>query len=56
MKDHAEQSISDQQMATAEYRFPINTPLTKEAYLYREIFHSHFPTDSAARTVPEGTF
>ena len=33
-------------------RFPINTPQNKEEYYYRSIFAEHFPSDSAARSVP----
>ena len=50
----AEERVSDDQLTAAEYRFPGNPPLTKEAYLYREMFEEHFPSDSAARSVPEG--
>ena len=39
-------------MAHAAERFPINPPRNKEEYFYRSIFASHFPSDSAARTVP----
>ena len=41
-------------MEAAAYRFPINTPLTKEAYYYRSIFEEHFPLESAALCVPYG--
>lgn len=44
--------ISDEQMAHAAMRFPINPPQNKEEYYYRSVFASHFPSDSAARTVP----
>jgi asparagine synthase (glutamine-hydrolysing) len=44
--------VSDEQLANAAYRFPINPPLSKEEYYYRSIFHEHFPSDSAASTVP----
>jgi asparagine synthase (glutamine-hydrolysing) len=54
LKALAEQKISDEQMKKAKYRFPINTPLTKEAYFYRDIFAQHFPSQSAALTVPGG--
>jgi len=54
LKAFAETEVSDEQMASAAYRFPHNTPATKEAYLYRSIFHSHFPQESAARRVPGG--
>lgn len=44
--------VTDDQMATAAYRYSINTPKTKEEYYYRTIFESHFPSDAAAATVP----
>jgi asparagine synthase (glutamine-hydrolysing) len=43
--------ISDEVFATAAERFPYNTPATKEAYFYRDIFHKHFPQTAAAQTV-----
>jgi len=54
LKKIAEKEVSDQQLKNAEYRFPINTPLTKEAYMFRSIFGEHFPTDDSARCVPGG--
>lgn len=54
LKAFVEQEVSDQQFEAAAYRFPINTPLTKEAYYYRTIFEEHFPLESAARCVPYG--
>jgi len=51
LKAYAGRQISDQQLKMAERRFPINTPKTKEAYLVRQLFYSHFPSDSAARSV-----
>ena len=44
--------VSDEQMAHAAERFPINPPRNKEEYYYRTIFAEHFPSDSAALTVP----
>ncbi|MDR1880610.1 MAG: asparagine synthase B [Tannerellaceae bacterium] len=44
--------VSDEQMADAATRFPINTPQNKEEYYYRTIFEEHFPSESAARSVP----
>lgn len=38
-------------MANAPNIFPHNTPTTKEAFYIRKIFHKHFPSDSAAKTV-----
>lgn len=54
LKAHAERLVSDEQLETARFRFPYNTPTTKEAYLYRELFARHFPQEWAARTVPGG--
>jgi asparagine synthase (glutamine-hydrolysing) len=54
LKAVAERSISDTQMNNAGYRFPFNTPATKEAYYYREIFESFFPGESAAACIPGG--
>lgn len=54
LRAHADQTISDAQMQAAAHLFPHNTPTTKEAYLYRTIFQSHFPSDSAVATVPGG--
>lgn len=54
LRDLAEKEVSDDELRRAHYRFPRNTPLTKEAYLYRTIFESHFPGDAAAAVVPEG--
>ena len=44
--------VSDEQMAHAAERFPINPPRNKEEYYYRSIFAEHFPSNSAARSVP----
>ena len=46
------EAVSDEQMAHAAERFPINPPRNKEEYYYRSIFAEHFPSDSAARSVP----
>jgi len=54
LKATAGERIGDAQMENARYRFPHNTPSTKEAYLYREIFESHFPGEAAAQAVPGG--
>ena len=45
-------AVNDEQMAHAAERFPINPPQNKEEYYYRSIFEEHFPSDSAARSVP----
>lgn len=45
-------AVSDEQMARAAERFPIHTPQNKEEYYYRSIFEEHFPSRSAALSVP----
>lgn len=54
LRDLAESSVSDQQFKYASNRFPHNTPMTKEAYLYRSIFEDHFPQPAAVKTVLGG--
>jgi asparagine synthase (glutamine-hydrolysing) len=54
LKEHVESIVSDQMMEAAAFKYPINTPLTKEAYYYRSLFEEHFPGDAAAKTVPYG--
>ena len=52
LKQITSEAVSDEQMAHAAERFPINPPKNKEEYYYRSIFAEHFPSDSAARSVP----
>ncbi len=52
LKKITSEAVSDEQMAHAAERFPINPPKNKEEYYYRSIFAEHFPSDSAARSVP----
>ncbi|CDU11602.1 asparagine synthase B [Vibrio coralliirubri] len=54
LKATAEEKVTDQQMEAAKFRFPYNTPTTKEGYAYREIFEELFPLESAAECVPGG--
>jgi asparagine synthase (glutamine-hydrolysing) len=51
---HAQSQVSDRELLEAEQRFPLNPPITKEQYLYRRLFERHFPSPSAAATVPGG--
>ena len=51
LKKVTAEAVSDEQMAHAAERFPINPPLCKEEYYYRSIFEEHFPSPSAARSV-----
>ena len=50
LKNHANETITDEQLAGAAQRYPIDTPETQEAYMIRQIFEGHFPTDTAAET------
>ena len=52
LKEITAAAVSDEQMAHAAERFPINTPMNKEEYYYRSIFEEHFPSASAAKCVP----
>lgn len=52
LKRIAEDSVSAEEMEHAPQRFPINPPRNKEEYLYRTMFAAHFPSDSAAASVP----
>lgn len=55
LKEVTAAEVSDHQLKTAQYRFPVNTPDTKEAYYYRQIFEEHFGNlDSVVTTVPHG--
>ena len=52
LKEVVESEVTDEQMANAHYRFPVQTPQNKEEFYYRSIFDSHFPSDTAALSVP----
>ena len=46
------EAVSDDEMARTAERFPINPPRNKEEYYYRSLFEEHFPSESAAHSVP----
>ncbi|MBN2350760.1 MAG: asparagine synthase B [Bacteroidales bacterium] len=52
LKEVTSKAISDEQLANAKFRFPINPPMSKEEFYYRSIFSEHFPSDQAAACVP----
>ncbi|MDC7995392.1 asparagine synthase B [Altibacter sp. HG106] len=52
LKEMVANEVSDEQLANAKYRFPYQTPTSKEEFYYRSIFEEHFPSDAAATTVP----
>lgn len=53
LKEVVEVEVTDEQLANAKYKFPIQTPTSKEEFYYRSIFASHFPSDTAALCVPQ---
>ena len=53
LKEMVEKEVTDEQLENAQYRFPIQTPTSKEEYYYRSIFTEHFPSDAAALSVPQ---
>jgi len=53
LKEVVEKEVSDEQLANAHYKFPIQPPTSKEEYYYRSIFAGHFPSDTAAKSVPQ---
>ena len=52
LKDLVEKEVSDHDFANAKNKFPFQTPQNKEEYYYRSIFQEHFPSKTAAKTVP----
>ena len=52
LKEVTSKAVSDAELAHASYRFSVNPPMSKEEYYYRSIFSEHFPSDTAAATVP----
>lgn len=53
LKELVAKEITDEQLANAKYKYPIQTPTSKEEYYYRSIFAEHFPSDAAALSVPQ---
>ena len=54
LRDYAEDRVSDRDLQNAKFRFPKNTPDSKEAFLYRAIFEEHYPLPSQAACVMGG--
>ncbi|WP_297693232.1 asparagine synthase B [uncultured Eudoraea sp.] len=53
LKEVVDKEVSDEQLTNAKFRYPIQTPTTKEEFYYRSIFEGHFPSDAAAWSVPQ---
>ena len=54
LKVNADEKVSDDNLANAKRKFPIQPPTTKEGYYYREIFDEMYPSNEAALTVEAG--
>src|SRR5690554_7922392 len=52
LKQIAREQVTDEMMENAKFRFPVNTPMNKEEYMYRTIYSEHFPSDQVAACVP----
>ena len=52
LKELVNKEVSDAMFKNAKFTFPFQTPMSKEEYYYRSIFESHFPSETAAKTVP----
>jgi asparagine synthase (glutamine-hydrolysing) len=52
LKELVERSVPDELMVSKQFRFAVNPPQNKEEYFYRTIFEEHFPSETAALTVP----
>ena len=54
LKENADKKVSDDELAHADRKFPIQPPTTKEGYYYRQIFDEMYPSNEAALTVEAG--
>lgn len=52
LKEMVDEEVSDTQLLNAKFKFPLQTPSSKEEFFYRSIFAEHFPSDTAALCVP----
>ncbi|RRO17941.1 asparagine synthase B [Flavobacteriaceae bacterium 14752] len=52
LKEKVNQEVSDEQLKNAHFKFPYQPPKSKEEFYYRSIFAEHFPSQTAAKTVP----
>ena len=48
------QVVTDDMWESRFDRFPLHPPRTREYYLLRSIFETHFPHPDAIKTVPQG--
>ena len=52
LKEYADKSIPENDFINRSEIFPVNTPKSKEEFLFRRIFEKHFPGDDCALCVP----
>lgn len=52
LKEYADKAISENDFINRSEIFPVNTPKSKEEFLFRRIFEKHFPGDDCALCVP----
>jgi len=52
LKELVDVKVSDEMFNNAKFTFPFQTPMSKEEYFYISIFEEHFPSETAAKTVP----
>lgn len=52
LKDLVNKKVTDEQLANAHFKFAVQTPKSKEEFYYRSLFEEHFPSDTAALSVP----
>lgn len=51
LKQFCEDTVSDKQFAKAKELYPHNTPNTKEAFYFRQLFEEMYPQEHALKTV-----
>jgi len=51
VKAHCENIISDEEFASADHKYPHNTPDTKEAFYFRKLFEKYYPEEHSIKTV-----
>jgi asparagine synthase (glutamine-hydrolysing) len=52
IEEKAEDVVSDEELKTAYDKFPHCTPKTKEALMFRNIFHKYFPEKDRDKLIP----
>lgn len=51
LKTESDHKVTDEEFANRHVRWPEDTPVTKEAYWYREIFEHYFPQDACTTSI-----